>query len=115
MNDELARAAQKAFSNQPLDTADKYHLNNWMVRTCNLLERHLLARQEGLLDQLTFDRSVLSGKNLLRTPAGRASYAALKRGGLFGPEIQEYIDDFYVELDQRAEQEPAQIVESDDD
>lgn len=104
---ELAAAAQKAFSNQPLDANDQYHLNNWVVRTGNLMERHLLAMQEGLLDQKTFDRSVLPGKNLLRTPAGRASYAVLKRGELFGPEIREYIDNFYAELDQQAAQEVA--------
>ena len=104
---ELAVAAQKAFTSQPLDAADKYHLNNWIARTGGLMERHLLAMQEGLLDQKTFDRSVLPGKNVLRTPAGRASYATLKRGDLFGPEIREYIDNFYAELDQQAAQEVA--------
>ncbi len=101
---ELAKAAQKAFTNQALSGVEKYYLNNWVVRTCGLMERHLLAMQEGLLDQLTFDRSVLAGKNLLRTPAGRAGYEAIRRGQLAGPEIQAYIDNFYAEIDGQASQ-----------
>ena len=100
---ELATAAQRAFASQPLNAIDKYYLNNWTIRTCNLMERHILAMHEGFLDQKTFDRSVLQGMSLLRTPAGRASYEALRRGQLFGPEIAEYIDGFLQELDREAD------------
>ena len=112
---ELASAAQKAFSHQSLDAADIYYFNNWVTRTCGLMERHLLAMQDGLLDQKSFDQSVLAGKNVLRTPAARASYKALKRGQYFNPEIQEYIDDFYAELDRETAQAPEKIAETNDD
>jgi len=108
---ELAIAAYKAFRNQPLEGIDKHHLANWVSRVCGLMERSLLLVDEGILDQKSFDRSVLPGKYLLRTPAGRASYEVLARDGVFGPEIQEYIGNYYAELDRQASQAAKRVDE----
>ncbi|MBV1931105.1 MAG: hypothetical protein KUG71_05255 [Porticoccaceae bacterium] len=98
----LAEAAYKAFTHQPLEGVDRYHLSNWVSRTGGLMERALLMTQSGILDHKNFERAVLSGKNLLSTPAARKSYEVLLEEGLFGPEIREYIDNFYAELDRQA-------------
>ena len=49
---ELAIAAQKAYTNQPLDGTDKYHLTNWVTRTCLVLERSLMLLDDGIIDSL---------------------------------------------------------------
>ncbi|RLA40436.1 MAG: hypothetical protein DRR06_17475 [Gammaproteobacteria bacterium] len=108
---ELASAAYKAFRNQPLDGMEKYHFSNWIVRIVGLMERALLSQHDGVLDQRTFETSILAGKNILRTPAGRESYELLVRGELCGPEIKGYIDSFYAELDRKAGQVSQQPAE----
>ena len=101
---ELAEAAYKAFTHQPLEGMDRYHLSNWVTRTGNLMERALLMEQSGVLDHESFERSVLPGKNLLSTPAGRKTYERLLQEGLFGSEFREYMKNYYAELDRQASQ-----------
>ena len=101
---ELASAAYKAFRNQPLDGMEKYHFSNWIIRTVGLMERAISSLHDGVLDQRTFEISILAGKNILRMPAGRESYELLARAELWGSEIQGYIDSFYAELDRKAKQ-----------
>ncbi len=83
---------------------DKYHLSNWVARIGSLMERALLMKKNGILDQENFERSVLYAKSLLSTPAGRKSYEGLLQEGLFGPELREYMESFYAELDPLASQ-----------
>jgi len=111
---ELAIAAQKAYTNQPLDGTDNYHLTNWVSRACLVLERSLMLLEDGIIDQLSFDRAALPGKYLLKVPAAREGYQALVRRGMFGPEIKQYLGDFYAELDREAGQISGQIAESND-
>lgn len=108
---QLAEAAYKAFTHQPLEGVDRYHLSNWVTRTGGLMERALLMKQSGILDHENFERSVLSGKNLLSTPAGRKSYESLLQDGLFGPEFREYMENYYAELDRQASQAAKRVDE----
>ena len=73
------------------------------------MERAVLSLHDGIIDQRAFETSILAGKNLLRTAAGRESYEMLVRGEVWGSEITEYIDNFYTELDREAGQVSEQL------
>lgn len=113
----LAEATQKAFTRQPMSPTDNHHFCIYVQRSCSIVERGLIMVQNGILDQETFDLAIPPAKMALTPPAARHWYYFLKKErGLFCPQLHQWMENFYAELDRQAAlEEPASSQASVDD
>ena len=100
---DLAEAVQKALTGQAMNRIDNHHFCTYVQRICSNLERGLIMVNEGILDQETYDLSMPPAKMILATSASRHWYYFLKNErGLFRPELHQWMESLYAEIDRQA-------------
>ena len=110
---DLARAMQKAFANEAMDGVETNHFVIYLQRSLSLIERYLVMRKAGRIDQDYFDLFSPPAKMIVAIPASRPWYFYLKNEkGLFRPELHEFVENYFAELDRQAvlEKQAAEFV-----